>query len=365
MNKEQALQHLYNHVFQSALEERISALEHFYIQNNKRLVEQFIESFRDICLCIQSLQKRGLKDPIGFIHYSMLRTSVLNGTHTYLVEAYSDRWYGDQIECDSRYNAGWAFQDIPSLFQLLEERRKVYMGAIHSADIEYMVLKELPYFCQFVTAIARKAMPDAVQLQEFKEIEKASRLFVRVGEFKDMSEEVILIDQVEKDANLVRLRLMSNQNTTCACENFTGLRLSHINVKEKDLCYADFSGSDLTASVFQACALVGTRWIRCILRHADFSHSLVCDADFRNCDLRESSFYKASDTGAGEGLYRHPGLLGVDFTNANLEGANFAHSAMYGANFHGANLNHAIFLESDRGRFGLSEEQISSICWVS
>ncbi|MFW5436758.1 pentapeptide repeat-containing protein [Paenibacillus apiarius] len=365
MNKEKARQHLYEHVFQPALAEQVSALEHFFRQHQERLAVEFAEPFRDICIRITAMQQRQEKAPIGFIHYSMLRTSVLEGTHTYLIEAYSDQWYWDTDECYARYDAGWALQGASSLIEILEERRKMYMGVLHPADAEHMVLQHIGYFTQFVTALMRMAMPQAVKLPEYRNVEKAERLRVRIGEFTDKSEDVYVEDRIQKkEREAIRL-LTQQKESVCAYETFAGIQLPHIVVEAIDLRYSDFSGSDLTAAVFRACTLIGTNWNGALLHRADFSYSLLCDADFRGCDLRAALFVHTDGQGMEAGLDRMPGLLGVRFAYADLEGADFTHARLYGADFQGANLRNAVFLLQDRERYRFSEGQIASICWVT
>ncbi|MCM3289179.1 hypothetical protein M3661_03450 [Paenibacillus sp. MER 180] len=166
MDKEEARQHLYEHVLQPALEEQVSVVARLFHDQQERLVAEWIESFRGMCMQIAQMQRRGEKAPIGFIHYSVLRTSVLEGTCTYQIEAYSDDWYWDPAECFARYDARWALQGLTALIELLYERRKMYMGMLHAADVERMVLQHIGAFSQFVTALARDRLRGKSGLRE-------------------------------------------------------------------------------------------------------------------------------------------------------------------------------------------------------
>ncbi|PUA35551.1 pentapeptide repeat-containing protein [Paenibacillus elgii] len=367
MGKEEALLHLREHVLDPALTERISALDADFRQHKRQLAAGFVTSFRELCLKIKAMQERQEKAPIAFIHYSMLRTSIREGANTYLIEAYSDDWYWDTAYCDAAYDAGWAFQGIRPLLSVLDDSRKAYMNILHSADTERLVMQEIGYFDQFVTVLARWAIPEAVKLPEFQQIAKADRLQIRIGEFKDRSEPLYVEDRGQRDVQQIRRRLEQKQEADCSYESFRGLPLSLGHYDELDLRYSDFSGSDLTSCTFNGCVLIGTRWHGCRLRHTDFSYSQLCDADFRDCDLKGANFRMADGQGFADKLHRTPGLLGVNFANADLEGANFLHADLPEANFEGANLNQAVFAERDRERLRpwLSEAQIASIRWVS
>ncbi|MBH0330408.1 hypothetical protein ABH14_11490 [Brevibacillus brevis] len=364
MKKEEALQHLHDNTFLPALAESVAALERYFQQNKDELVREFVESFRQMLQHIEFMQNNQELPPVGFIHFSLLRTTVLDGTHTFLIEAYTEQWYWEPVECYARYDAAWALQEASKLISLLDERRKMYMGIIQATDVEFMVLKEMELFGQFVTALARVAIPEAIQLPEYQQIRKADRLYIRVGEFKDISEVVYVEERIKREEKESRSLLGQPKGTFCTHETFAHMDLPRSNVDALDLRYCDFSGSNFADSQFCACILFGTRWVSSKLPRTDFSHSLLCDADFRHADLSGAIFSYAEGQGvSADELHRVPGLLGVQFAYADLQGADFRYSRLYQANFHGANMRNAVFLEKDRERFALSEAQMQQIEW--
>ncbi|WP_083189632.1 pentapeptide repeat-containing protein [Paenibacillus sp. KS1] len=91
---------------------------------------------------------------------------------------------------------------------------------------------------------------------------------------------------------------------------------------------------------------------------------MLCDADFRDCDMRGVDLSYTNGQGMASGVNRQPGLLGV----ANMEGADFTHARLYGADFTGARPGDAVFLQKDRECYRFSEEQaarcvITMCCW--
>ncbi|MED4572984.1 pentapeptide repeat-containing protein [Brevibacillus agri] len=365
MKKEEALRHLYEHVCLPALEERVAALESFFLENKERLVEDFVQSIRQIAIKIKTMQEHGAMSAIGFLHYSLLRTAVLDGSNYYLIEAYTDKWYWEAVECFGSYDAGWAFQGIPSLLQLLDEQRKKYIGVLDTPDVERLILKELDFFAQFVTALVRLSIPEVVKLPEYQQLNKAQRFQIRVGEFKDISEPVYVEDRLPREEQEARRLLEQTKGSFCTHETFANMRLRQLKANEMDLRYTDFSRSDLGNSEFRHCVLIGTRWGGSSLANADFRHSLLCDADFRRSDLRGVHFSYADEQASDDRLYRQPGLLGIRFDEANLEGADFRHARLYKASFYGANLRQAMFLERDQDRFDLTEAQRKEIRWTA
>ncbi|MOA11524.1 Pentapeptide repeats (8 copies) [compost metagenome] len=111
--------------------------------------------------------------------------------------------------------------------------------------------------------------------------------------------------------------------------------------------------------------MIGTRWNACAAEGANFRYSLLTDADFRHADLRGAVFDYCSGQGYSQGLHRMPGLLGLQFDHANLEGASFVEANLERASFTGANMQGAIFHARDYERYSLSAEQKRVIQWVS
>jgi uncharacterized protein YjbI with pentapeptide repeats len=80
---------------------------------------------------------------------------------------------------------------------------------------------------------------------------------------------------------------------------------------------------------------------RKVLLLSTFSGAVLKDADLREIDL----------SGAA--------LNGADFRNAKLEGSNFSKADLRAANFHGAQLQEAVFVESDLKRANMSWADIN------
>jgi formylglycine-generating enzyme required for sulfatase activity/uncharacterized protein YjbI with pentapeptide repeats len=84
--------------------------------------------------------------------------------------------------------------------------------------------------------------------------------------------------------------------------------------------HADFTKSELIASIFEHSNGNKTRFVRANIREANFKSANLIDADFREC-----------------------ACLKTDFSKANLSGANFTYANLAEANFEGANLANANF----------------------
>lgn len=362
MNREEALKEITTGILEPAMTEAISSLETEFHAQKEQLIEAFIGSFREMSLKIKAMQDKGNKAPIAYIHYSLLRSSILQQRYTYLVEAYSEEWYSDEAECLSLYDASWAFKSFVSLQQMLSQKLKMYFKLFHPGDGERVMLTYVPYYHQFIVAIARMAICQAMDLPEAQQIAKADTFRVRIGEFKDISEDIYVCHQ--KSGTLKSLRKLQRQAGQLAYRAFTGITLHGQNLDNTEMRYADFRLSHLTECRIRGCVMIGTRWTGSTLCSTDFSYSLVSDADFRHCDLRGASFSHVSGKGFRDNLNCSPGLQGISFAHANLEGADFTGATLYNADFEGANLRGAVFPEEDVLKYNLNDQQLKSIIMV-
>lgn len=362
MNSEQTRQEIIDEILESAMYDAFSILEAEFYSQKDRLIQDFIHSFQQMCMKIKQLQDKGKKDPVAYIHYSLLRTSILQQKYTYLIEAYSEEWYGDENECISLYDASWFYKSFAPLQSLLAQKLKRYFKLFQPGDSDRIMLKYIPYYHQFVVAIARLAICQAMELPEAKQIAKSDIFRIRIGEFKDLSEDIFVCYPREKTLKYVRK--LQSQDIQLAYEDLTGLSLQGHNFDNTEMRYADFRGSQLVNCKLRGCILIGTRWNGAVLAQSDFSQSLIVDTDFSQCDLSESTFRRANGRGFRDGLHCSPGLQGIRFTGANLEGADFREAELYCADFQGANLRRAIFSESDVNKYQLTEEQRQSIVTV-
>ncbi len=94
--------------------------------------------------------------------------------------------------------------------------------------------------------------------------------------------------------------------------SMVNLELEGISFSRSDLSGADFTGSDLYGSF-----LLETNLSQCKMQGVDLRYSYIDDVRFRGADLRNARF---SWDEMGGRLVLHA----VDFTGANLEGADFA-----------------------------------------
>lgn len=375
MNRIEALAQFKETTVKDICNERLLSLEKYFVENKDSLVQGFVESFRQICIKIKDAQSSNKKGRIGYITYSMMRTAIYENKYTYLVEAFDEQWFLDFEPCCSAYDAGWAFGFMDGLRTGLEVKRKQYLGNIVTSDVENIIQAEARKFNEYVVALARYAIPEAVLIKEFQEIEREDELEIRVDEYRDASDIVFKDDIREKDPENIKEWLKEKLEDEYPHEVFRSLDLRDGDYGNNDLRYADFSGSDLSGSKLNGCTLIGTRFTGANLNAVNLSDSVLYGADFKGCNLKNAVFYQVEAAYGVENpsLWERPGFNGISFEGAELEGADFEGADLKGAvfaganlksvNFSGASLKDAVFLKKDAEYLDLNKAQQREIKW--
>lgn len=376
MKREDALKHFEETYVKEKVDERLFAQEAYYQKNKDVLKSDFVESFRRFCLKIKKMQSSGEKGRIGYLTYSMLRTSLIERNYNMLIEAFNEEWFLDFDECQEVYNAGWAFKPLEELGAELEGLIKPYIGSLVSTDVERIKLKSAEKFLKYITSLARYAMPEIITLKEYLELQREEVLEIRVGEYRDKSEIVYKEDIREKDSKEIKEWLEKKLEDGYCYEVLTNLELSGGNYKGIDLRYTDFGKSKLSKSNMAGCVLLGAKFNEGDLEGSNLSNSFIYGVDFSRCKLKGATFYRAEGPAGvcGKTCWEMPGFSGVNFREADLEGTDFESADLRGAvftganlkdtNFLGANLENAVFSEKDADILDLDERQSRVVKWI-
>ncbi|WP_025684795.1 pentapeptide repeat-containing protein [Paenibacillus maysiensis] len=314
-------------------------------------LQHMVEHFHTFCQLIRQKQLDGFKDNIGYITYSMLRTTWLEQKPVYLVEATDALWMLDAEPIQFEYDASWIFSYWTHLReQLLTETLKQQV-TLSELELEQIMLEAAGHLHTMVVSLIRQAMKQAVGLPEFQALDREEVFEIRVGEYMDHSVSVYREDRRPMDANVIKSWMEEKEELAYSYQALAQVDLSGGDYSSLDFRYTAFRKIGMEHSRLHSCILVGTVWQEAQLDETDFSYSLLHGADFSGCSLREAvldSVLGNSDYGSDAWLDWEPlGWDGVDFTRASLPGASFQNAQLQGADFQDASLQRASFNGAD------------------
>jgi len=265
MNRTEALKHFEEEYVDDAIIELNDNIDEYINKHRKELTEAFVENFRMMCSKIKVMQEEGKKGKIAYITYSFDIRNLHKESRDYVVQAYGTEWFleGGE-ECKITYNVGWLYNFLDETYGKLLEISKKYMSNINGSDMDEVWKKGIIHCDARLLNFAKKAIKEAVKLEEFKTIDKEEVLEIRLGKEKGYNEIIYIMDIRIKDSKEIKERLESGEN--CSYFILQNLDLSGGKFKGITCQNTDFSSSDLSDSNFEDASLIESIFVKSIIK---------------------------------------------------------------------------------------------------
>ncbi|MBE0338723.1 pentapeptide repeat-containing protein [Paenibacillus sp. 23TSA30-6] len=314
-------------------------------------IQACVEAFRGYCQKIRQEQQEGRKGKIGYITYSMLRTTWLEERPVYLVEAANALWVLDPEPIRFEWDTNWTYSYWTDLQQKLRREVEKQQVSLPELGWEQVMLEAAVHIHVLVVNMMRLVIKKAMCLPEFQKLEREETFEIRVGEYMDHTVSVYKEDRRVMEANEIRSWLEEQEEHAYSYQALEGIQLSDGDYSQLDFRYTAFRQIEIEHSRLHGCVLVGTIWQESQLQGTDFTYSLLHGADFSGCSMR-GAILDAVMGNAGYGLdasldWEPLGFAGVDFTGTSLQGAHFQDAQLRGAVFQEALLQRAFLNGAD------------------
>ncbi|KAE8558545.1 pentapeptide repeat-containing protein [Paenibacillus polymyxa] len=321
-------------------------------------IQACVEEFRGYCQHIRQEQLHGRKGRIGYITYSMLRTTWLEERPAYFVEASDALWMLDPQPIRLEWDTSWAYSYWTDLQQQLQGEVEKQHVSLSELEWEQVMLEAAVHIHALVVNVVRSAMKQAVCLPEFQELERDETFEIRVGEYMDHSVSVYREDRRAMEANEIKSWLEEKEEHAYSYQALTQVELSDGDYSLLDFRYTAFRQIRMEHSRLHSCILVGTVWQESQLNGIDLTYSLLHGANFSGCSMKGAILDVVMGNagyGSDASLDWEPlGFASVDFTGASLQGARF----------HDAQLRGAIFQEALLQKTSLDGADLTDACFV-
>ena len=421
MRRSEALKHFEDEYTMPSFIQMDEEMDKYIEENRKELTDAFVENFRTLCNKIRTMQNEGKKGKIAYITYSFTIDNLQKESRDYEVQAFGTEWFLEEgEECKISYNVGWIYDFLDSTYSKLLEISKKYIGKINGADMD-QVWKRGIVFCDVrLLSFAKKAIKEAIKIEEFKAIDKEEVLEIRLGQKKGYNEIIHKLDTRVKDSKEIKRWLESGEESysysilqnldlsggnykgiTCHCSDFSGSNLSNSSFEGASLLESVFAKSIIKGVNFKKASLSGTDFTDTIIEKSNFQESYMsrsvvtraqlidCNLDktklynadfsccsFKNCRLTKTGFARAnlenadlSGNNLKEAVFIRTKLTGADLSNTDLTGAQFTiidfttfkfDNAIFGNN----KVKNIKVYKKDLERLNLSEEQLKEVTVV-
>ncbi|MEK4730042.1 pentapeptide repeat-containing protein [Paenibacillus sp. FSL L8-0641] len=314
-------------------------------------IQACVEEFRGYCRDIRQEQLQGRKGKIGYITYSMLRTTWLEERPIYLVEAANALWVLDSKPIRFEWDTSWTYSYWTDLQQKLRREVEKQHVSLPELEWEQVMLEAAVHIHVLVVNMMRLAIKKTVCLPEFQELDREETFEIRVGEYMDHTISVYKEDRRALEASEIRSWLEEQEEHAYSYQALEKIQLSDGDYSQLDFRYTAFRQIEMEHSRLHGCVLVGTMWEESQLDGIDLTYSLLHGADFSGCSMK-GAILDAVMGNAGYGSdaaldWEPLGFAGVDFTGASLQGARFQDAQLREAVFQDASLQRAFLNGAD------------------
>jgi len=296
--------------------------------NKDRWINEFVLCMQDYCKKIIKMQQAGLKDAIGYLNLSLLRTKLLSGENHIRLDAYNDRWYLDRIECAGTYEVSHFYGRLREVIVLLEKLRRETFNSLTLGEIHELFFHESYRYFVTVSEFLREAIKKVVKTEEYQAVKRASLFHIYFGEYQGALTIIYKEDNEPKESKVVKRYLESKQEvyTYEFCDN---LDLSGGNFENIMITHSSFAKCNFDMSNWQGSKMLLCEFKSALFRHTDFNYTELTKLDFSDATLEFVSFRGAKIKNT---IFRNATLIGIDFSEVLiLEDVDFENVTLIGS----------------------------------
>lgn len=188
MDKNEALKDFIEKYVSGRWQYEFVAIDEKYRKNKEHIDNSLKCAFEALCKNVLSLQQQNAKGNIKYIYFSFLRTSIIENTAFYRLDAYDERWFLDKEECFSLWDCDFIFRNLFDHMEEIQTKTGGYARKITPMDINDIKLIEALKYNTLATEFIKEFIPELIECTPYKEMGKSPDINILAGEFMDRSE---------------------------------------------------------------------------------------------------------------------------------------------------------------------------------
>lgn len=263
--------------FLSDIQERVSGIAD--------CLKQVFKDLRD------SAENQG-KEPVMFIHFSMIRTDFLNQTYQFMAQAMNRRWYMDKEPAETVFSLEPYFSVFTKVREKLDLDSQKYIGKVCKYDVDNLLMETGMECNRILSGLLLFVFRDIEENEDFKAIPKEAVWGIRWGEYRDESRLIACADREKKEQrDYNRAMRETKENAERMVSSFWyGADLKDSECNGTQFCFAQFENCSLQGMKFRQSNFTGARFRNCSLKSCDFSDSCLRQASFVGCRWEDCDF---------------------------------------------------------------------------
>lgn len=195
MNKNEALRDFVEKYVKGQWQHEFIAIDEEYRKNKESIDKGLKLAFESLCKKAIALQEIKAKGKIKYIYFSFLRTSIMENTAFYRLDAYDEKWFLDKQECSVMWDADFIFRNLFNHIEEIQTKTVAYARKITPIDIEEIKFCEALKYNTLTIEFLKEMVPVLIECEAYKEMVKDTDITILAGEFMDISE--VLYESVQ------------------------------------------------------------------------------------------------------------------------------------------------------------------------
>ncbi|MCI8774162.1 MAG: hypothetical protein HFI50_09585 [Lachnospiraceae bacterium] len=156
-----------------------------YQGNREEILENLKDVFRYLCMKAYEMQEYGQKEVVSIISFFYLNSSLLTGSHKYLISLYDKTFYLDQSEVSITYCPEFIIPYFLSDIQLLENDIRKHYIRIKSYEMERIKFLHIQHYYELMKEIFCSVLDEIKNLPEYNIMKKSTNPLFLYGGYRD------------------------------------------------------------------------------------------------------------------------------------------------------------------------------------
>lgn len=166
-----------------------------YQAHREEMIESLIEAIGKLYMKAYEMQEYGRKEAVSIVCFFHLKSSLLTGSHKYLISLYDEAFYLDRNEVSISYCPEFISPYFLSDIKLLEAAiRKKYIR-LKNYEMERVKLLHISHYHDLMKGIFADALGEIKNMPEYHILKKCDKPLFLYGGYRDYA-----IEMEESDA---------------------------------------------------------------------------------------------------------------------------------------------------------------------
>ena len=184
-NKEKALKEFEEKYVHNRYITEFQKIIEKYKTDRESIKENLALKFNAVCTEAILLQKKELKGEIRYIHFSMLRTKILENKGQWRIDLYDKKWFLDKEGCAINIDLDFIYEPLFNHIKELSKKKKEYGRTIKEKDIQLIKLREANKYHGLALNVIRDMLQSFLECTAYKEMKKKEDIVIMAGEYMD------------------------------------------------------------------------------------------------------------------------------------------------------------------------------------